>query len=121
MLTMIRQGPEKLQKSHIGGRIHHIGSAALPWGVNFSQDPSVRNPFQREERQLESVQAMADAFRDSYDELQAEPMDEAALRIELDFTLARGGDVSKVSLNESAIMASQRWNIVALPLNVVDQ
>jgi protein gp37 len=42
-----------------GGRIFHLGRAGVDWG---SLDPSIKNPFQQEQRQRESVQAMADAF-----------------------------------------------------------
>jgi hypothetical protein len=105
----------------LGGRIFHLGRAALDWGVNVSLDPSITNPFQQEQRQRESVQAMADAFHSSKEELEAQPIDEAALQFEVDFTIARNSDLSKISINETAIMSSQRWLIVALPLEMVKQ
>jgi hypothetical protein len=104
----------------IGGRILHIGSAALPWRVRYSLDPHKHHPFQKGQRQRESVQAMARAFR-SDTSLQKEPIDEAALEMEVDFTLNRGSDISKSSVNESVLMSSQRWIITALPSDIVQQ
>jgi len=108
--------------AHIGGRINHLGSAALPPGTAFSLDPRIAHPFQMGRRQRQSVQAMGKTFEASSDELgPAEPMDHAALQLELDFTLERGGDYSKVTINETAIMSTQRWIIVSLPMRVIRQ
>jgi hypothetical protein len=103
----------------LGGRTFHLGTAAVDWGVNVSLDPNIKNNFQQEQRQRDSVQAMADAFHRSKDELEAQPIDEAALQLEVDFTIARDSDISKVSINETVIMSSQRWLIVALPMELV--
>lgn len=108
------------QAHHFGGRIVHLASAALgSRGTKFSLDPLIQNHMQYGRRQRESVQAMADFFRENSQSLQAEAMDLAALQLELDFTLERQCDVAKVSINETALMATQRWLIVALPMPLV--
>lgn len=45
-----------------GGRIHHVGSSALPTGETISLDPSVTENFQHGRRQRDSVRDMVNTF-----------------------------------------------------------
>jgi len=102
-----------------GGRINHIGSAALAPEAFFTFDPDDSTEFQRKRRQTDSVRDMVDAFRRDAEEPQNVEL--AALQLEEDFTFARDSDISKLTMNEKALMSTQRWIISSLPFDVVRQ
>lgn len=107
---------------HIGGRTIHLGSAALAPGGTITLDPAHRDAnFRMGQRQRRSMRGMADAFRRRFDEMGGQPMDEAALRLELDVTLGDGGGdlTTRIGVNRTAIMSTQRWFITDLPIGLV--
>lgn len=100
-----------------GGRIFHVGSAALVPGQAFTytNDASLQNGA----RQKRAVRNMIRAVRQ--DMVDVQNVELAALQLEEEFTFARNSNLSKLLLNENVLMSTQRWNITSLPLDVVRQ
>jgi hypothetical protein len=83
------------------------------------------------ERQLSAVRSMANAYLQN-DNIPKDPMTEAALQLEVDWTLKKHGKLglrvppkdgkyTKDDINKMAIMATHRWYISALPMKIVKQ
>jgi hypothetical protein len=84
------------------------------------------------ERQLSAVRSMANAYLQN-DNIPKDPMTEAALQLEVDWTLKKHGKLglrvlppkdgkcTKDDINKTAIVATHRWCISALPMKIVKQ
>lgn len=114
--TLLETGGDEM---YHGGRINHLGSSALPPGEIISLDPAVSDNIQRGRRQNDSVRDMVIAFR--RDTEAPQNVELAALALEEEFTFERASDLSKLTMNESALMSTQRWIVSALSFPVVCQ
>lgn len=117
--------------ARVGGRTTHLGHAAMPRNARpYSLDLSVAHrQFDSRmmgERQLNNIQAMADAFNTQYNKRSVDPMTEAALSLETKVGLkyCNGPGRLKVGrneLNECLLMSTHRWAITVLPLAIIKE
>ena len=102
--------------------MRYEGSAALPVGdTTFSFDPARPNMARRAlgplpPRQMAATRAFAQALDAA--SLGASLVERAALSLELRFA-EDGCDLTKLSTTESAFMATHRWTVSSLPLELV--
>lgn len=111
----------------------HLGHTGLPEGARAcTLDPRDQHHYVMGERQYESVNCMADAFHRMgvLGDEEVDPMSEAAIKLEVDFTMKmKTKNTSKTSqvkisnreINEFMIMSTHRWIITVLPISIVKQ